>query len=131
MNRERLIQLRDFLANHPDRFNYGCWVKDQSNPGCRMPEPECLVLDKDLPKDCGTVGCVAGWAVALFDARRLFDTDDCSIEYQAKEILDLDWKEANKLFLYHLDENHKPYGVDEAIRRINQLLDTGAIFLPT
>ncbi len=124
MNRERLIELRDFLANHPDRFNYGCWVKDQ-NTTTHIHKPSKLLADADLPKECGTIGCVAGWAVALFSDAP--DEHDWNIEDHARHLLELDIGLADRLFLNFHDSSMKIYGVDEAIRRINELLDTGYI----
>lgn len=127
MNRERLIELRDFLKEHPDRFNYRHWTIDLSNPGASMVNPECLMLDKDRPAECGTVGCVAGWTVAMFEHSDAFDEQEFCIEDRARQLLEITPGQSYALFLNHLDADFRPFGVDEAIRRIDELLETGQI----
>ncbi len=126
MNRERLIELRDFLVNHPQRFYYGAWVRNLDNRS--DPKYQYLSKDKDKPEGCGTVGCVAGWAVALF-GDGIEPNDEGYIDYQCEggRLLGLNWHNTGQLFLNQVGPDNQFYGVEEAIRRINQLLDTGSI----
>lgn len=52
--RDRVIRLRDFLAELPDeRFDMGTWGAYD-------------VGTKKLQHDCGTAACIGGWAERLF-----------------------------------------------------------------
>lgn len=55
VNVDRLKTLREFLAKHEDRFDYGTFCSELG-----------LKSFGDMLHTCGTVACVGGWALALF-----------------------------------------------------------------
>ena len=68
-NLESLKTLRDFLKNKvPDeKFDLTHWRKNKEvQPG--QPK-DWVVTSYDLQHECGTVGCMLGWAAAIDDFR--------------------------------------------------------------
>lgn len=55
MNVEHMQKTRDLIAHHHDRFTMTRWAADVFGDDSRP---------IDLISECGSVGCVAGWAVA-------------------------------------------------------------------
>ena len=64
MNIEKMNQLADFLENlESDRFHISYWVSEKyvdNNNEISHYEGEIIDID-----NCGTAGCIAGWALAL------------------------------------------------------------------
>lgn len=107
MNIEKLTQLRDFMAAHPDQIDMGSWVSE-----------------------CGTSACAAGWAVKLdgidlpptppranslvideatrtarwttYDNARM-EPEEVNIEIYARDLLGLAEYDAEDLFYNTLD----------------------------
>lgn len=60
MNKERMLQLADFIETVPEEsFNMDCFF---SGGSVRDLPP----LPGQMPHDCGTAACVAGYALMLF-----------------------------------------------------------------
>jgi hypothetical protein len=83
MNRDRMRTLAKHLKNNDpppgmDGFDYGLYVERT---------------------DCGTVGCIAGWAVYLFsDERALVTLASDEIFIEAARLLELSPRQADLLF---------------------------------
>jgi hypothetical protein len=55
---DRLLAVADIIDLSPERWDQGCWF------ACELVEPQPLdVTGRGMT--CGSVGCIAGWAVAL------------------------------------------------------------------
>lgn len=105
MNRERIQQLIKLTKTHPHVFTMGRWLEmlGPEEPICETVEEvedckdsalACLSLS---PKECGTVGCIAGWSLVLFDPAEAEDGNE-SILKAAKLRLDLTDNQAYQLF---------------------------------
>lgn len=57
-NKERLLQVRDAILAHKDRFKYAWIVGDRTDQGRDA-------LPSELLHNCNTCGCVAGWTLAV------------------------------------------------------------------
>lgn len=83
MNTEMMLRVAAAIESEPERFDMGCWIESSS---------ETL---------CGTVGCIAGTAVAVDLGREpLISTHliGILIEQRAAKLLGLDYHEAAQLF---------------------------------
>lgn len=125
MNKDRILALADTLdligATDAAVFSMGSWLDEQGhgeNTGFPIPFADHLTVarrddDTDLIKaarDCGTVACIAGWAVIKFaDLSQLanvcnepeIDSDDPQypqVFHLAAHLLDLDDDLASPLF---------------------------------
>lgn len=92
MDRERMIKLAEHIeAQEHVRVSgsarHAAELGDRKLIGFNM---EDWVTDHD----CGSTGCIAGWAVVLFDGN---PEDD--IEEQAADLLDLSRRQSNDLFM--------------------------------
>jgi hypothetical protein len=120
--RDRLVILRDFLAGLPDeRFDMSRWARDARDNG---------VAPDTLLHNCGTAGCIVGWACALFATRAELDGYDAF--WLAAEKLGLRPSVADKLF-----EPSAPQGFegglgeywatlsrDQAVATLTRLIET-------
>lgn len=117
MNVERLITLKNVILKYSSKFNYQCFRK--------MVEVEKLTQQEstDIFHTCGTVGCVAGYAVAVFSPEKyiLWETN---IEQIAEELLELTPLEAEWLFFpWYYGGEDKEHTAEDAINRLNWLID--------
>ena len=123
MNKERLIQLRDFLKDHKERFDYRSY--------CRLGEFDSFLLEnwdtgstpkvvEELTHNCQTVGCVAGWACALFGDEEEA-SNQLSIERYAEELLGIERYDSLRLFRSSnwIKEDN---GLGIAIQRLGNLI---------
>lgn len=89
LNVKLLEKIREHILDEPKRMNMGCWITQ----------------GEDLKPACKTVGCIAGWAVALSipKTRRTFAKDlpvsSVDIERMAEELLRLPHYHTDELFL--------------------------------
>lgn len=70
-NLESLKTLRDFLkAEVPDeKFNLNHWRKNLNVQPGQPNDSAWAVTSYDLEHECGTVGCILGWAAAIEEFR--------------------------------------------------------------
>lgn len=70
-NLESLKTLRDFLKKEvPDeKFNLNHWRKNLNVQPGQPNDISWAVTSYDLEHECGTVGCILGWAAAIEDFR--------------------------------------------------------------
>ena len=123
MNRERLIVVRDFLVAHKERFDYRTFCgRDEVKPrGFTVDIGVVAEVCERLEKDCGTVGCVAGWTVALFPKEAEL-SGAFGISNIAQEILKLSYIQGNILFsssnYFKYDDGGYSFAVGELTRLI-------------
>jgi hypothetical protein len=79
-----LTQVRELILEEPLRYNQEVWLKKKG-----------VDYRHQFPA-CGTVGCVAGWVVAL--VRPGGSAYDVDVNVAAKHILGLGWAPAAELF---------------------------------
>ena len=82
MNLELLLRARQAILDHPGQLNMGVWI----------------VGNSDTLLDCGTVGCIAGWAISCAGER--VDADLAGP--QARRLLEITGPQSASLF--HLNE---------------------------
>ena len=117
MNKERMLQLADFIEKLPEhKFEMQYWISQKVKKENYLGE-EYWKIDyaptignrfvKDLlePLDCGTACCIAGWATAIENNFKpiAIMQDEKSIETRGKEWLDLSYEQAQNLFLINID----------------------------
>jgi hypothetical protein len=114
MNKERMLQLADYIEKLPEhKFEMQYWisqkVKKENYLGEEYWKTDYAPLgdSKTLvePLDCGTACCIAGWATAIENNFKpiAIMQDDKSIETRGKEWLDLSYEQAQNLFLINID----------------------------
>lgn len=98
MNKQRLIQLRNFIATHEEAFNYNYVLKWDGSVVNRTPEgPLTEESFKNLQHTCGTAGCIAGWAAALFSSSADYYHKDPyelaadELSLTREDLFDTDW----------------------------------------
>lgn len=84
MNTTLLTQIRDHILEEPKRVTMEDWLQ-------RIPKE--WVTDRDPA--CGTIGCIAGWAVVLGLPRRKYVYN---VSTTARGVLELSVEEARWLF---------------------------------
>ena len=124
MNVELLKRIQEVIREEPRRLDMGSW----GNSSNRVP--------------CGTVACIAGWAIALESGERGPQLENSlvdmifvgGVEVEAARILDLTPKQSGQLFFdaawpEQFDINaHSPQTpeyADVACRRIDHFIQTG------
>lgn len=66
MNKERLQIVRDEIAAHPNNFDYGVVVQINGSPiSVVEPYQRTVALERLAEHKCDTLGCVAGFTLAL------------------------------------------------------------------
>jgi hypothetical protein len=116
MNLDNIKTLRAHIAGLPEeRFNMAQWSARQSgNVDYTVPE--------DLLTDCGTAGCIGGWACALAGTRETRKFNSTEIMDTARNYLGLTHEQAAALFLPdRLDGRTRA----EAIAVLDTLIKTG------
>lgn len=130
MNKERMQTLREAIAAAlPDEFEYSSFFcKKTGLGGIRQ-----LSMQMTVPEPhCGTVGCVAGWALMLFSpgiktyplhCSSRIDAGDIPMttSKQAQELLDLTSKERDFLFVDYVMHATR----EDALRRLDFLIADG------
>ena len=89
MNFEKLQIVRDTIASNPKHFNMGYFL-DSTSDDVEM--PDCA---GEYLTTCGTVACIAGYTVAIFEP----NNDIFNIAKTAGKILEISNKEAGYIFL--------------------------------
>jgi hypothetical protein len=118
MNKERMLQLADYIEKLPEhKFEMQYWISQKvqkENPYGEdywkmdyAPRMDSNSLSEKLlePLDCGTACCIAGWATAIqnnFKPIAIMQNGQ-SIENRALEWLDLTEKQGQNLFLINID----------------------------
>lgn len=111
MRRDRILHLADMIDRlSPERFNMAFFVgKDgEELPGIAI----------ELELDCGTAGCIAGWACATYRP------DRPAHGHAAAAILELDAETARELFYPPRLSTRTPY---EAAAVLRSLAKTGVV----
>lgn len=129
MNYERLKELRKHIAKSR-RFDYNVFVapknyKDEDHICIMSPSPAPATLNEN---GCGTVGCVAGHAVALLGGPRQQMTND--VYGTAARLLDLSGNDA--YFLFYGEAGHGLEEIEDlqtatkkdALKRLDVLIAT-------
>lgn len=118
MNVERLTELRDTIAKlDSQRFNMNYWavhMKADSRPMARSQE---------LVHDCGTCGCIGGWAEAMYAEEGKITGH---VEPAAK-LLGLDDETGYALFYPDNIEDYDSISQSEAVQTIDKLINTGVV----
>lgn len=121
-NKARLIEVRDKILANKERFYYGKWVTEIGNEENSDRSQSELITT--LATDCGTCGCVAGWAFTCIERplKRL------GIGQNAEMWLELD--DSDFYFLFVAKAGHglpqvllHEATVWDAIQRLNLLID--------
>jgi hypothetical protein len=84
MNVDLLLKIKERIISHPASFNMSRW-------GCKV--------DPTEEHPCGTIACIAGWAVILTDTPVNwigYSMEDVCV--QAKELLGISWSQANLFY---------------------------------
>jgi len=117
MNKERMLQLADYIENLPEhKFEMQYWISQKILKETSYGEDYWKIdyaptMNSDLtkgllePLDCGTACCIAGWATAIesnFKPIAIIQ-DGKTIDDRAKEWLDLSYEQAQNLFLLNTD----------------------------
>ncbi len=107
LNVELLRRVQTAILEEPRKLNMNVWM--EKVPG-RHPNPP----------PCGTVGCIAGWAVALGAPEKRYLEDFRSYADEASALLGLDEGCGSGLFYYapsvRLSPGTLPYAEDVAAR---------------
>jgi hypothetical protein len=117
MNKERMLQLADYIEKLPEhKFEMQYWISQKVQKENSYgedywkidyaPRMDSVSGDKLLePLDCGTACCIAGWATAIesnFKPIAIIQ-DGKTIEDRAREWLDLSHEQGQNLFLINID----------------------------
>ena len=113
MNKERMLQLADYIEKLPEhKFEMQYWisqkVKKENYIGEEYWKTEYAPLfdsEKLLePLDCGTACCIAGWATAIENNFKpiAIMQDRKTIETRGKEWLGLSYSQSQNLFLMNM-----------------------------
>lgn len=92
-NIENLIKVRDFIISHGRNFSYSYFFETEKDHKFNSIE--------DLSNDCGTLGCVCGWAavLSLNNVSEVYDTvlthSNVSETYHRAVYVDLIEEKAN------------------------------------
>ncbi len=124
LNIERLTLLRDTIDNlSPTKFNMNYWCTGGNI--------------SQLKHDCGTAGCIGGWAEVLFFPIELLAKDTWRHNtYDVGEELGLDSDQTNALFFPDdVDFGEDPDSVTsidqltqaQAVETLTRLIDTGMV----
>jgi hypothetical protein len=114
MHTDRVLEVAAAIRKAPPeafdmRFYYDYQGRWNPESGLPANDPEIdantTIVTGGLGQ-CGTVGCIAGWAVSIFheEAREIIDEDiviGVDWEYLGSEILGLTDDEAHRLFMGH------------------------------
>jgi hypothetical protein len=126
MNMKRLKELRDHLAQLPPAAcDMGTWLRLEIRDGKYV----SFQYMKENHFECGSVGCLAGWAVALQHKddpyiRAEFSRD---IKQDAIKWLEIDPYEAHCLFT-HFPNNEPEVGWKAwMVARLDQILKRGGV----
>lgn len=103
MNKERMYVLADLIDTiSPEKFNISNWTLDVEP----LPDGSGYYYNNQeihanlSAYDCGTAGCIAGWAVALKNDLDLKSFPLSSVSAEASDYLGLTIGEANSLFFF-------------------------------
>lgn len=103
MNKERMYVLADLIETiSPEKFNISNWTLDveplPDGSGHHYVNQE---IDANLSAyDCGTAGCIAGWAVALKNDLDLKSFPLGSVAIEACDYLGITMEEGQSLFYF-------------------------------
>lgn len=109
MNKERILELAEFLENLPqDQFDMQTWVKDKRSHQGDLYFKQYFTGSFDA-NNCNTVCCIAGWTVGLFNGTGYIETNTTrgvftdTIVKEATKLLDLTRSQAVDLFYSNPD----------------------------
>ena len=115
MNFEKLQIVRDAIASNPKHFNMGNFLGSTSDD---VEMPDCA---GEYLTTCGTVACIAGYTVAIFEPNH----DIFNIAKTAGKILEISNGEAGYIFLGHWSLNNLPdISVEETLWYLDGVLRT-------
>lgn len=121
MNNANMLKLADFIETlNPKRLQMEGWAMQDDD------DIDAKALD---PLKCGSIGCIAGWAVFLLANREAIDLRIArqkdqhvpAIEFEAAALLGLNESESRALFYGHTygaSWEAKPPSVAKTLRRI-------------
>jgi hypothetical protein len=95
MNVELLQRVKAHILEDPNRYDQWIWIVDGLVPG------EKLVPAGRIVPECGTVACIAGWAIILGNPHSNTDLPGSwsfFIEHKATELLGISDSQASMLF---------------------------------
>jgi hypothetical protein len=114
MNKERMLQLADYIEKLPEhKFEMQYWISQKTKKENYLGEeywktefaPYGNSQSLIEPLECGTACCIAGWATAIENNFKpiAIMQDGKTIETRGREWLDLSIEQANNLFLMNID----------------------------
>lgn len=114
MNKQRLAELADVIEKAPDKwFDMDRWIQTEEFGAYNFPRGAPIEFK------CGTVACIAGWAVIHFDKKL---PEEKSIADRAQDILGLGNNETRSLFMGHWsDKDTDAISKAEAVARLREL----------
>lgn len=103
MNRESFQKIKDHIHANPKRVDMEVYIDHKADGGdlCELSEIAIRVRDRDdYYPDCGTVGCIAGWAAVLMGKAgpSIRHSGICDIKDTAMRALDITLAQAERLF---------------------------------
>ena len=120
MNRERVQRLRDYIAElPPERF---CYRNFFTNPGRQIGESQAFydfMIRKTIPPLCGTVACVAGYALCLFGKEEELGGLGCGIRENVAVLLEINGRDYDGLCVRNTDIATR----QDALARLDWLLE--------
>ena len=140
-NIEKLIELRDFIEQHRNNFDWSRYGKTSKDSPNDIGLTKMSILDAEEATSCGTMGCICGWAASLYH---------CGDEFEIRRHLGLTNEEIQFLFYgqipgtavkiysgcYFIEHGSNDFyvymdpdwcGVDEALSRLNHLIFGGTV----
>lgn len=94
-----LSWIRKLILDEPKRYNQKSWIVgprvEPSLWSHHMDKQISLYAAEGLPQ-CGTVACVAGWAIASF--QETYPKSQINISFKAEKLLGLTESQADELF---------------------------------
>jgi hypothetical protein len=96
MNVKLLRKVKKHILEEPRRLAMGYFVQRKDGLTQTVFESEARDGDEYPFAKCGTAACIAGWTVLLTD-----QTQEWQIEQNAIRLLEIDGREAQRLFYVH------------------------------
>lgn len=129
LNKAALIELRDAIIEHKEHFYWGAFLSTNN--------PDAVIRHSDLLKpyspDCATIGCIAGFARALWgrgivaeplrEVCNLNESQYFALVY-ANEYTNENGSQVFEDFSWEANTEEQQY--EEAIRRLNYFIENEA-----
>ena len=112
MDTKAVLQLAKILdavdEHHASSFDMRTWGASLINEvvlrgGLQPVEQANVALEKKV-HDCGTPVCIAGWTVLAFSRYLMDESYECSVYYEACDLLDLTNEQTMELFVPFTDQ---------------------------